>query len=111
VSSFPGRCTRAPAWPIAHWQNAAPPPAPQVSTRGRRTMPSALTRPAAPLQPDCSNAPRCAPKGVGVVTKVGPGVEGFAPGQRVTARPWRADKGDGSWQQYTTIPANLLVRV
>ncbi|KIZ07601.1 alcohol dehydrogenase [Monoraphidium neglectum] len=49
--------------------------------------------------------------GVGVVTKVGPGVEGFAPGQRVTARPWRADKGDGSWQQYTTIPANLLVPV
>ena len=46
---------------------------------------------------------------MGVVTKVGPGVEGFAEGQRVTAAPWGAGQGNGSWQQVTTLPADSLV--
>jgi hypothetical protein len=49
------------------------------------------------------------PTGVGVVTKVGPGVEGFKAGQRVTARPWGADESNGSWQQITTVAAKRLV--
>lgn len=50
-------------------------------------------------------------KGVGVVTKVGPGVTGLAPGQRVTARPWGARNSDGSWQSVCTLPAKQLVPV
>lgn len=49
--------------------------------------------------------------GLGVVTKVGPGVEGFVPGQRVTGRPWPAPDGNGSWQQYVTLSAKKLVAV
>ena len=47
--------------------------------------------------------------GLGVVTKVGLGVDAFSPGQRVTARPWPAGDGNGSWQQYVTLSAKQLV--
>lgn len=49
--------------------------------------------------------------GVGVVTKVGPGVTGLKEGQRVAGRPFPAGAGEGSWQQYATVPAKTLVAV
>ncbi|GBF96447.1 hypothetical protein Rsub_09246 [Raphidocelis subcapitata] len=49
--------------------------------------------------------------GMGVVEAVGAGVTGVSPGQRVTARPWPADEGNGSWQRYCTLKAERLVPV
>ncbi|KAI8473705.1 MAG: chaperonin 10-like protein [Monoraphidium minutum] len=49
--------------------------------------------------------------GMGVITKVGAGVEGLAVGQRVTARPWPAADGNGSWQQYVTLAAKRVLPV
>lgn len=46
---------------------------------------------------------------MGVVTAVGEGVTGVSPGQRVTAMGWQANQGQGSWQQYVNIKAELVV--
>jgi NADPH:quinone reductase-like Zn-dependent oxidoreductase len=46
---------------------------------------------------------------MGVVTAVGEGVTGLSPGQRVTAMGWQANQGQGSWQQYVNIKAELVV--
>eukprot|EP00879_Flechtneria_rotunda_P014358 GHRR01014999.1.p1 GENE.GHRR01014999.1~~GHRR01014999.1.p1 ORF type:complete len:277 (+),score=108.16 GHRR01014999.1:238-1068(+) len=47
--------------------------------------------------------------GMGVVTKLGPSVIDFQEGQRVTSLGWLGNKGNGSWQQYVTLPQELLV--
>lgn len=48
--------------------------------------------------------------GMGVVSKVGPGVTAFKEGQRVTSLGWLTTKeGNGSWQQFITLPQELLV--
>lgn len=50
-------------------------------------------------------------KGVGVVTKVGPGVSGLTAGQRVAGCPWAAGAGEGSWQQVCVVSASSVVPV
>ena len=47
---------------------------------------------------------------MGVVEAVGPDVQGFKPGQRVTACPWPTEGGEGTWQQLVLVPAKSLVR-
>jgi NADPH:quinone reductase-like Zn-dependent oxidoreductase len=47
---------------------------------------------------------------MGVISAVGGGVTGLSPGQRVTAMGWRANEGQGSWQQYVNIKAEFVVR-
>jgi NADPH:quinone reductase-like Zn-dependent oxidoreductase len=48
--------------------------------------------------------------GMGIVTKVGSDVTEFKEGQRVTSLGWlTTSDGDGSWQQYITLPADKLV--
>lgn len=50
--------------------------------------------------------------GVGRVEKMGPGTSGrFKQGQRVVAVPWNTKTGNGSWQQYATVPEAALVAV
>eukprot|EP00891_Asterochloris_glomerata_P007394 jgi/Astpho2/7394/Aster-x0316 len=50
-------------------------------------------------------------EGMGVVEAVGPDVQGFKPGQRVTACPWPTEGGEGTWQQLVLVPARSLVAV
>lgn len=50
--------------------------------------------------------------GVGRVEESGPGTSGqFSPGQRVVAVPWGTKTGNGSWQQYATVPEKSLFPV
>ena len=49
--------------------------------------------------------------GMGTVAKVGEGVTGFQPGQRVVGMPWGTKTGDGSWQQYAVVSEGALVAV
>ena len=47
---------------------------------------------------------------MGTVEAVGPDVQGFKQGQRVTACPWPTEGGEGTWQQLVLVPAKSLVR-
>lgn len=48
-------------------------------------------------------------QGVGKVVENGPSASKFAPGTRVVAVPWNTFTGDGTWQQYTVVPEDVLV--
>ena len=44
------------------------------------------------------------------MAKNGPGCSKFSEGQRVVAVLWPQFQGQGSWQQYVSIPEENLVR-
>ncbi len=46
---------------------------------------------------------------VGKVVENGPSASRFPIGTRVVAVPWNTYNGDGSWQQYTAVPEDVLV--
>ena len=69
---------------------------------------SARSATSAQLLLHCSHT--LCPAGMGIVEAVGPDVQGFKPGQRVTACPWPTEGGEGTWQQLVVVPAKSLVR-
>ncbi|EIE20823.1 NAD(P)-binding protein [Coccomyxa subellipsoidea C-169] len=48
---------------------------------------------------------------VGKVVENGPSASRFPIGTRVVAVPWNTYDGDGSWQQYTAVPEDVLIPV
>lgn len=51
-------------------------------------------------------------EGMGVVEALGSNVTGrIAAGQRVASLGWRTPEGNGTWQQYVTVPEDTLVPV